>query len=261
MREALKTIGLSLLILLFMTACTYNPFIRNNHTTGSPTGLAIGGAVGAGSVALFNGPKPLMVLAGVGGAALGYYVTTLRFDAGGVIKSGGQVYRLGQRVAINIPTDALFEPNTATFLPQTSNLLDSVAAVLRRYPNNNILISGNTSGFGRARFEQKLSQERAKQVAAYLWNAGINQLKASGMDSRKLNYVGYGDFFPIASHETNGGIRQNSHLQITSYPSAVDLGLGKRHMAMHNIGALNDDTTNAPDDNPCGGDINQCFKD
>lgn len=243
----------SLLCTLLLTSCSFNPFSGNNHTTGSAVGAGAGAAAGAGTVALLGGSKPLMVLGGIGGGMLGYYVTTLRFDAGGVMHSGGQVYQVGQNIGIYIPTDNLFEPNTADFLPQAPAILDSAAAILQRMPSNNIIISGNTSGFGRARWERKLSERRAQKVAAYLWDAGINQFQDPGIDTRKLNYVGYGDYFPLSSDQTNDGIRTNSRIQITSYPSKNDLHLDKRHVAMRNVGSTDDSAAihHAPASDPC----------
>lgn len=232
--------------------CSYNPFISNNHTTGSATGVVVGGAAGAGTVALLGGSKPLIALGGLTGGAIGYYVTTLRYDAGGIYQVGGQVYKVGDFVGINIPSDNLFEVNTAEFLPQAIPALDSVVVVLQRYPNNNILISGNTSGFARPRWEQRLSEQRAKKIAAYLWNAGINQFKNPGTDMRKLSYVGYGNFFPIAHDYTNSSIRKNSHIQITSYPTGCILNLDKHHLVMRNTGSLDDDTSDASSSEECG---------
>lgn len=237
--------------LLFLAGCSFNPFTSNNHTTGSPVGALVGAGAGAGGVALLGGSKPLMAVAGLGGGMLGYYVTTLRYDAGGIYRAGGDVYKVGDFVGIYIPSDKLFEPTTDDFLPQAPTILDSVAVVLQRYPNNNILISGNTSGFYRTRWEQKLSERRAQKVASYLWNAGINQMNDTNATMRKLNYVGYGDYFPISNDYTNNGIRKNSRIQITSYPSSCDLLLDKRHAAVNNIGSMEDNAINdAP--NRCG---------
>lgn len=246
MQKAVKRMGSIVCVINLLTGCSYNPFIINNHTTGSAGATAIGAAVGAGSVALLGGSKYLIALGGIGGGAVGYYVTTLRFESGDVLAAGGQVYSIGDFIGIDIPTDNLFEPNTADFLPQAGPILDSAATVLKRRPNNNIIISGNTSGFSRPRWELRLSEERAKKVSAYLWNAGINQFKPSGVDMRKLIYVGYGNFFPIANDYTNEGIRQNSRIQITSYPTNYDLQLDKRHLAIHNIGALDDSSLGPP---------------
>lgn len=208
-----------------MTACTYNPFIRNNNLTGDPTTTAFGAGAGAGSVWLLGGSKTMMLFGGIAGGAAGYYLTSLRYDAGGIIDAGGDVYVLGDYLGIYIPTDKLFEVNTADLLPTAPRILNSVVSVLQRKPENNIMISGNTSGFDRPRREQKLSQKRAKVVAAYLWTSGVEQFKYGSRGKRKLNYTGYGDFFPIASDLTNKGIRTNSRIQITSYPTKSCLKL------------------------------------
>lgn len=223
------------------SACSYNPFLTDNHITGNPAGAVVGAGVGAGGVALLGGSRPLITLAGLGGGMFGYYVTTLRYDSGGLIQSGGQVYIVGDFVGINIPADKLFEPNTANFLPQANLILDSAVVVLKRYPKNSIFISGNTSGFSRPRWELKLSEKRAQKVAAYFWKAGINQFQDPGNTMRDLNYVGYGNYVRIANTLTNKGIRQNNRIQITSFPSNCNLELGKKDIAMRNFGASVDD--------------------
>ena len=244
--------------------CTYNPFVPDNHTTGSPVGAAVGAGAGAGFVAAWNGPKPLMGIAGITGGMIGYYATTLRFDAGGVMQSGGEVYKVGQFVGIYIPTDKLFVTNTAELLPQAKPILDSAATVLQRYPNNNIIISGNSSGFGTHKRERQLSLLRAKEVAAYLWNTGVNNFVEPGSDLRKLNYVAYGNYFPIASDLTNKGVRMNSRIQITSYPTSTDLQIDRKHMAVYNVGSINDnEVMKAPPSGDCTNvnDMSSCFKD
>ncbi len=261
----MKKITCTLMLAFCLSSCTYNPFIDNNRTTGDATGAIVGAGVGAGGVGLLGGTRPMMVAAGLGGGALGYYVTTLRYDSGGIVQAGGQVYSVGQTVGIYIPSDKLFELNSDELRPQAPQILDSVAVVLQRYPNNNIIISGNTSGFGRAHWEQRLSQRRAQKVSAYLWSSGgINQFKEPGNDLRKLNYVGYGDYFPIAADLTNNGIRENSRIQITSYPTDCDLHLDKQHIALRNMGSLDDDGLRTASVNKCknvgpDGDINECF--
>jgi outer membrane protein OmpA-like peptidoglycan-associated protein len=236
-------------LLSLLVSCSYNPFISENHETGSPLGAAIGAGVGGGSIALLGGTRPYIGFGALVGGVVGYYVTTLRYDSGGVIQGGGLVYKVGDFIGIYIPSDNLFEPNTAEFLPQAGAILDSVAAILHRYPNHNVLVSGNTSGFYCPRWEQQISERRAQKVSAYLWNAGIGIFKnETGTDLRQLNYVGYGDYFPIASTLTNTGIRQNSRVQITAYPSSCDLLQGKREVALHNMGELvDDDIYYAPD--------------
>jgi hypothetical protein len=242
-----NALSVSLIFIVFLlTGC------NTNHPTGSATGALIGAGAGAGGVALLGGPKPLMVAAGLGGGAIGYYVTTLRYDSGGIIHSGGKVYRKGNLVGIYIPGDELFEPNTDEFTSQAPAILDSTADVLKRYPDNNIIISGNTTDFGKSKWERRLSQKRAQKVSSYLWNAGINQFKGQSIETRKLTYAGYGDLFPLSSTLTNKGIRENNRVQITSYPTDLDLCKDRKRAIMRNVGGTDDNLTGCGEGKTCG---------
>ena len=240
---------LSFTLLLSQTSCSYNPFSSNNELTGSPAGAVGGGIVGAGSAALLGAQKWAIALSGLGGAALGYYVTTVNFASGGIVKAGGQVYSVGDYVTIEIPTDSIFDDNSSDLLPEAVPALDSTISVLEHYPNNNIIVSGNTSGYGAKRYELRLSEARARQVAAYLWSHGISAFKASDvtLPTRRLMYVGYGNYFPIANNIKAASIRQNSRIQITSFPSLRDLKLCPDQKVFANIGAYKDESSDPPE--------------
>jgi len=231
-----KLIALTIVTLavLNLSACT------GNKATGSPVAAGIGAGAGAGGAALLGAPAPVVIMAGLGGGSVGYWVTTLYYQSQGVRRVGGKAYQVGELIGIYIPTDEVFAPNTDDFLPQAPAILNSAVTILQRKPNNNILISGNTSGFYRPKWEQKLSEKRAAKVAAYFWDHGISAFKNQSIDNRKLQYTGYGDYFPISSTLTNTGIRQNSRIQITSYPSKEDLCLDKQHAVMRNYGTYKD---------------------
>jgi outer membrane protein OmpA-like peptidoglycan-associated protein len=251
---------LFLIILTFvltLTSCTPNPFRSDNELTGTMTGTAVGAGVGAGGAALAGASKIEMGIAGILGGALGYYVTSLPFKAGGVTHVGGQVYTLGDYVTINIPSDVLFDVNSSDFLPGAGAVLDSAIAVLNRHPGNNIMISGNTSGFYTDKFERKISEARARQIAAYFWANGVNNFNNQDSNyagredsptySRKLSYVGYGSYFPISNDITAQGVRENSRIQITSYPSQAKLHLNKCGKIFTNIGATDETPVKDPD--------------
>lgn len=220
-----RKILILLLSYSMVTGCTYNPFITNNHISGNPVVAGFGAGLGAGGVALLTSSKALMATGGLAGAAIGYYATTLRYASGGIMQGGGKVYKIGDYLGIYIPTDNLFQPNTAEFLPKAPPILDSAAMVLKRYHNRSIMISGNTSGFYMARWERELSEKRAQRVSAYLWSVGIRQSNTCYKFNR-LTYVGHGDYFPLEKTFTNRGLRENSRIQITSYPSDCDIMKG-----------------------------------
>jgi outer membrane protein OmpA-like peptidoglycan-associated protein len=245
-----RLVTLVLAFAFLLQGCTANT--SNRRDTGrQAAGATLGGAAAGLSTAALGAPRPLVVGAALGGMALGYYVTTLRFDAGPIYKAGGQVYAQGEYIGVSIPSYKLFDTNTAEFLPQAEPLLDSAVAVLKRYPNSNVLVSGNTSGMSRNRYDQKLSEARARRVSAYLWAHGINIYKPQDLKTRKLAFVGYGNYFPIAnSLSKSENIQKNSRIQITAYPSKEALADDKVTTAFNNIGSDAD-----PDPEPASGEL------
>lgn len=249
-----------------LTSCSVNPFRSDNELTGTATGTAVGAGVGAGATAIAGASKAEIALGAIAGGALGYYVSSLSFSSGGITHVGGKVYTLGDFAMIEIQSDNLFEVNTSDLLPEANPILDSVVAVLNRYPNNNIMISGNTNGYYTNRYERALSTNRARQVAAYLWAHGINNFAdlntniASAKDQhsylRKFTYVGYGSYFPISSTLTVEGRRQNDRVQVISYPSKSRLHLNKCGRVFSNIGNSTDNASLPANDNQIQPDIN-----
>lgn len=244
------------MLLLSLASCSVNPFRSNNNLTGTAAGTLGGAAIGGGVAALAGASKAQILLAGLAGGALGYYVSSLDFASGGVTHVGGQVFTLGDYATIEIPSEKIFDVNSADFLPEAGPILDSVVSVLNRYPHSNIMVSGNTSGYYTSKLERKISLDRARQVAAYLWahgiiNAGdpdsnVGDLQGRHSYTRKLSYVGYGDLFPISNNITPQGVLENSRIQITVYPPNRHLSLNKCGPVFNNIGALNEPQS-APD--------------
>jgi outer membrane protein OmpA-like peptidoglycan-associated protein len=263
-----RKLFLTTFTLLLLSSCSANPFRTDNELTGSATGTAVGAVAGGGVAAIAGASKVEIGLAAIAGGALGYYITSLPFASGGVTHVGGKVYTLGDYVTIEIPNDVLFDVNSADFLPDAGPVLDSAVSVLNRYPSNNIMVSGNTSGYYTDKFERQISQARARQVAAYLWAHGINNFNDQNSNygstkdhapyMRKLSYVGYGSYFPISNNITLQGIQENSRIQITAYPSDSQLHLNKCGEVFTNIGSPGDDAT-VPSKEPELGMANQYY--
>jgi outer membrane protein OmpA-like peptidoglycan-associated protein len=214
-----RNITLKIFILLLcalFTASGCAPIAEGDTipTKGTLLGAGVGGVGGAGVAAALHGTPAVIGIAGVTGATLGYYLSTQRFAARGIVKARGKVYTMGDYLIIDLPTDNLFDTNTADFYDNTDEELQSVVSILGRLPKHNIIISGNTSGFGSVQFQNNLSQQRASKVASYLWLNGINDVSRP----RTLIYVGYGNSYPIATDLRLSGLRANSRIQIVAYP-------------------------------------------
>jgi outer membrane protein OmpA-like peptidoglycan-associated protein len=84
--------------------------------------------------------------------------------------------------------------------------LSMVADILMQYPAANIVVAGHTDSIGSAEYNQRLSEYRAKAVADYLANRGVQP--------SRINYVGYGESRPIASNSTDQGRRLNRRVEL-----------------------------------------------
>jgi len=235
---ALSVIGL--------VSCSYNPFNRNNHLTGDAVGTAAGGLAGFSIASAAGASDAVIGLSTFGGASIGYYMTTLRFAAAGVYEAGGQVFTLGDYVTIEIPAARVFDSNSTYLLPEGKDALRSAAKVLARFNCQNVLVSGNSSGFGTSKLEKKMTTERAKVASQFLWSNGVSSFLHTTNQPRNLTYVGYGNYFPVANDITNEGLRANSRIQITAYPSKDQLLINEKKQAFSNMG---DNETNSYLDN------------
>lgn len=115
--------------------------------------------------------------------------------------------RVGEKVVLK---NVFFE--TAKFdLKQESKIeLNKLIAFLEATPNLKIELSGHTDNVGDKKYNQTLSQNRAKSVYDYL--------VANKVDPTRLTFVGYGDTQPIAKNDTEEGKAQNrrSEFKVTA---------------------------------------------
>ena len=106
---------------------------------------------------------------------------------------------------IEINQQIHFEFDSDVIRPESYPILDTVAQVLKDYPNITIEIQGHTDSTGPADYNYWLSHDRAKAVMEYLIKKGI--------DPSRLTYQGYGETCPIASNRTPEGRAKNRRVE------------------------------------------------
>jgi outer membrane protein OmpA-like peptidoglycan-associated protein len=113
-----------------------------------------------------------------------------------------------------------FASGRATLVPESSAILDRVAAAAKSCPTAHLSIEGHTDSTGEPERNIRLSAERAASVADYLAKAGVDpwRLKPQGMGAAK----------PIASNETAEGRAQNRRIAFV----ATLMSDGERKAAM-----------------------------
>lgn len=106
---------------------------------------------------------------------------------------------------IIIHQQIFFETNRAVIRPESFAILDTVARVLRDFPDINIEVQGHTDSRGSDRSNMRLSDARAASVREYLVRAGIAP--------ERLSSHGYGETVPIESNATPEGRAANRRVE------------------------------------------------
>jgi outer membrane protein OmpA-like peptidoglycan-associated protein len=101
----------------------------------------------------------------------------------------------------------LFDLNKSSIRKESYGALQSIADIMKEYPNAKFLIGGHTDSSGRDAYNMKLSKERAASVKDYLTTIG--------MDASRLTSEGYGEERPIATNKTAAGRQQNRRVEIS----------------------------------------------
>jgi len=110
-------------------------------------------------------------------------------------------------VAISLE-DIRFQADSAVLLPSEQAKLDQIAEILGRYGDRDILVGGHTALAGTEAGRQKLSEERAASVAAYLISKGARQ-------TERVVVRGYGATKPVSDNSTEQGKKKNRRVEIT----------------------------------------------
>ncbi|MGL4172479.1 MAG: OmpA family protein [Actinomycetota bacterium] len=100
-----------------------------------------------------------------------------------------------------------FVPSSTKFTPQALQVIKRVSAVLKKYPEGDIEISGHTDNQGAASTSKSLSEARASAVRQSLIGLGI--------DANRLTAVGRGEADPVATNRTEAGRLLNRRVEFT----------------------------------------------
>ncbi|MFO7987268.1 MAG: OmpA family protein [Desulfatiglandaceae bacterium] len=106
--------------------------------------------------------------------------------------------------------EPLFDFDKSKIKPRYYSVLDDVVKVLKQNPSVRIVIEGHTDNIGTKKYNQKLSEERARAVEQYLIQKGITE--------ERLKTVGYGSSRPKATNKTDAGRVLNRRVKLEPLP-------------------------------------------
>jgi outer membrane protein OmpA-like peptidoglycan-associated protein len=162
--------------------------IIGNQTGNNRTGAVVGAAVGAG-------------IGGVVGRRMDKQEEELRQI------EGVEVTRPSEgEIEVRLTSDILFDYNSAALRGNSRQTLDELGRNFAQYPDNRIVVEGHTDSSGSDAYNQKLSEQRAANVADYLIGGGVS--------ASKVMVYGYGESQPKSTNDTPEGRQLNRRVEI-----------------------------------------------
>ena len=102
--------------------------------------------------------------------------------------------------------DVLFDTGRAELNPGAGRKLDQLAQFLNEHKDRRVQIDGFTDSVGTDSYNEDLSRRRADAVKS--------ALQVRGVDSSRINTVGYGKAFPVANNNDSGGRQLNRRVEV-----------------------------------------------
>lgn len=102
--------------------------------------------------------------------------------------------------------DVLFDTDQATLKPGATEIITRLADFLSRNETTRIRIEGHTDSTGDDAYNTELSRRRAQAVA--------DALAARSIPATRIEVVGRGEGFPVATNDTSAGRQQNRRVEI-----------------------------------------------
>ncbi|MET0378603.1 MAG: OmpA family protein [Spongiibacteraceae bacterium] len=206
--------GICALIVVATGCATTDPYTGEQKTSNTAKGAGIGAAAGAVVGAVTSSSKDRGKGAAIGaaaGAAIGGGVGNYQDRQEAELRqqlegTGVRVQRNGDNVKLIMPGNITFAVNSEQIQPSFTDVLSSVALVIRKYDKTLIDVRGFTDSTGSFEHNQELSERRAQSVAGFLIG---KQVAAS-----RVRIAGYGPRYPIAPNTSESGRAQNRRVEI-----------------------------------------------
>jgi len=103
-------------------------------------------------------------------------------------------------------SDVLFDSGKYTLRPAAREKLAKISGIVLAHPGLKLEVEGHTDSVGGDEYNQKLSEERANGVSAYLI--------AQGLQPGSVTAKGFGKSMPVVSNDTAAGRQQNRRVEL-----------------------------------------------
>ncbi len=210
MKDMIRKSFILALIAAFAFACaTTNDDPNKKTKRGAAIGAVIGGVAGAVIGNQSGNNRTGAVIGAATGAAVGAAVGRRMDKQEQELRQieGVEVSRPSEgEISVRLTNDILFDLNSAELRSTSRTTLNDLAGNFRQYPDNRLIIEGHTDSSGTDQYNQRLSEQRASNVADYLIDQGVS--------AGAITVYGFGESRPKASNDTAEGRQQNRRVEI-----------------------------------------------
>lgn len=102
-----------------------------------------------------------------------------------------------------------FDLGRATLKPESFEILNQIAGIMKEHAKYNLRISGHTDNVGSESNNQRLSEQRARSCYEYLASRGVSP--------SRMSFIGYGESRPLNSNDTAQGRANNRRVEFNLY--------------------------------------------
>ena len=211
----MKKITILLLVSVFglTTIFTSCNAVKNSNNTqrgvgiGAVAGAVLGGIIGNNVKGMSTEMGAILggAIGGVAGGVIGNKMDKQAREIQTALP-GAQVERVGEGIRLVLGENAVrFDTNKSTLTATAKANLDKLVPVFQSYADTNLVIYGYTDSTGTVELNQKLSEQRATSVKAYLASKGLNV--------SRFTITGMGISDPIATNDTPEGRSENRRVE------------------------------------------------
>ena len=145
--------------------------------------------------------------------------SSLRQELAPIEITGVAVRQDGDVIRIELPSDTIFAPGTASPTPDAMSMIDQVATAVRQsYASQTIGIEAHTDSVmtpgGGWHSRHQLTAAQAMAIFDQL-------VQRHGFQPQQLFVLGHGGNYPVASNATPAGQQRNRRVEIVIYPEVV----------------------------------------
>jgi len=123
--------------------------------------------------------------------------------------AGAKIERIGEGIKITFDSGLLFDVNKASLKTASRENLKSLAKILNKYEDTEIVLEGHTDSDGSEEHNLQLSRSRSTSVANYLQSLKVKETR--------FTVMGYGESQPVASNETVEGKQINRRVEVAIF--------------------------------------------